>query len=653
MEKEKSFNKPTKKGLDFSLLKKLLDYGKKYPGLFTITIVFMLLSDVSATISPYIIKLGIDDNIVNGDVQGLYKKGYWLGIVLLFSFIMTFFFTISTQYMGQRLIFDIRENVIKKIMSMTNSYFDKNPLGRTLTYLTNDVEAIRDFISRGVIQVLGDLLKALFILIVMFTINWQLTLFTLSLSIPLFTLGTLAFRAGIRNGYRGVRRSNSRMNSLLAESITGIKEINIFNHQKKSLADFNQANHEYQNSFLKVIQSYSLYFPLIEVVSSLSMIGVLFFAHRYLGSLTTIGELFSFFIYINMFFRPLHDLAEQFNTFQSAMSGSERIFSFLSEKPAFSDPALLAPKQEALAAKSKDRLRPLSNSSSHASKPAYWQPDAPVHTSMPSRKIRGDITFDDVSFSYEKGKPAMQHVSFTIAQGEKVAIVGSTGAGKTTVISLINRLYDVSSGRILIDGEDIRSMSLSRLRGNISTLPQDVFLFTGSFYENIILDHYIDNEKRRLKESLEYTGLVENKKELFQAAQKATKKALLHDYIMRHAEGYQQGVLEEGKLLSTGQKQLLSFARAFLKNAPLLILDEATANIDSESERLIEKSLDKLLTNKTCIIIAHRLSTIRRADKILVFHHGRLVEQGPHKMLLKKSSIYKKLHELQEIQLSA
>lgn len=593
---------------DINLFKELFKYILRQKTTFVLVIVAMLLADIFGVLPPYFFKLGLDESVPAGDLNGLYKNALWLALSLAGGFVFSVVFGYLSQRIGQRLVHDLRMDITRKIFSLNSSYFDQNPVGNILTYLTNDLESIKQFISDGVAGIVGDLMKVIFILGFMFWLNPILALLAI-VSVPLFGIATYLFRLSLRLGYRGIRKSSATMNTTLVEAITGIKEITIFNHVDKTLRDFEVSNQNYLRSFLKVVFAYSLYFPLIEIVSFISMVAVLYGAHNYINVKVTAGEIFSFFFYINMFFRPLRDLAEQFNTFQSAMSGAERIFYFLDTPRDFSDEG----------------------------------------GSITDYRARGAIAFQKVEFTYplhprrfkqdesiagannKNNGPVLKNISFRIKPGEKIAIVGSTGAGKTTLISLLNRLYEVSKGKITIDGKDIRDFSFKCLRENITTIPQDIFLFTGSFYDNIALQKPVAK------------GHIEE----------VAKKIRLHDFISQREKQYRENVLEEGKSLSTGQKQLLSFARAFVKDAPIVILDEATSNIDSHSEEIIQKALYKVLEGKTAIIIAHRLSTIRNADRILVMHQGKLVENGTHKELMgKRSGIYRNLYQIQSIELS-
>eukprot|EP00105_Crassostrea_gigas_P007625 XP_011421938.1 PREDICTED: uncharacterized protein LOC105324536 [Crassostrea gigas] len=598
--KEKDYEKAGKKKhrLDLYLLRRLWHYVGKRWMFIIFTAMFLILSNAVNVAQPYIFKIGIDKSFSTGDLAALRNTSLILIGFLVLGFFLTVGFNYSIQKLGQTLIKTIRMEISQKMFILSKSYFDKTPTGRLLTLLTNDVESIRDFIANGVVSIIADFVTVIFIVGIMLYISPIFTVMVL-LTVPIFALATYAFKVSLRSGYRGVRSANSRMGTLLVESITGIKEIFLFNHRRKSLEDFDQANRDYKKSFIKIVKSYSLYFPIIEGVSALSMLGILASSHFILQNNVSIGDFFAFFIYINMLFRPLRDLAEQFNTLQSAMSGGERIFDFLDSQGKYEENLLLETKTSA-------QLKPL-------------------------EKLSGSIEFSKVSFSYMENKPVLKNISFKIAPGERVAIVGSTGAGKSTIVSLLPRLYDIKKGQIKIGGHDIKKLDLKTLRRNISTIPQNVFLLDGTFRENIDLSK------------------TQDEKTIMEAA----RKALIIEEIEKRKKRLDAQILEEGKSLSTGQKQLLSFARAFVKDCPIVILDEATASIDSASERKIEQALDTLLKNRTAIIIAHRLSTIRKVDRIIVMHHGRIVEEGPHQKLIKiKDGFYRKLYSMQSIQLS-
>lgn len=580
MEPEKNRKK------DWRLFKRLVPYVKKYIFLVIPSIFLLLMTDILGVLQPYLVQVGIDLRILKGDAAGLAATAKLLLLVMISGFILQVVFNYIIQFVGQKILYDIRMDVFSHITYLSNDYFDKTSTGKTLTYATSDVEAIRDFISEGVVKVIGLLIRLGFILVAMIMINVRLALLTF-LTIPLFAVTTFIFRKAIRNGYRGVRKYNARIHTTLVESITGIREIFQFNFQKKSKELFKESNQQYLDSYLGVVHAYSLYFPVIEFISHLSMILILLYSHFNMGVTVRPGEIFAFFTYIHMFFRPLRELAEKFNMFQSAMSAAERIFRFLD-----TDGRIV------------------------------YTPSG----TDPRRSIRGKIEFNHVTFSYNDGNPVLKDISFSIQPGEQVALVGYTGSGKTTIINLLNRLYDVDSGSISIDGADIRDHDLVELRKRIATIPQEPFFFAGTVADNISL----------------YNPSVTRADVL-----SVSQKAQIDYFIRKFPRQYDENIMESGGRLSAGEKQLISFARTFLSDSDIVILDEATSNIDSETEALMDSAAQELLRDKTSIIIAHRLSTIQQVDRILVLHQGRLVEEGNHDMLLKKGGIYSQLSRYQ------
>ncbi|MCK5003693.1 MAG: ABC transporter ATP-binding protein [Candidatus Aminicenantes bacterium] len=583
-------NKPTKEksgsSLDLKLLKRLFRYMIKYSPLIILSVILLLLLNFALVIQPYLIKIGIDENVMRGDIEGLKSLSLLIFSLIVIAFGLNFFFNYIVQYIGQKLLMDLRMDLFKHVLKLPNSYFDRTPVGKTLTNVTNDVEAIRAFISEGVVTVVGELLKVLFILTAMFMINYKLALMTL-VSIPVFIIGTLFFRNSIRKGFAGVRKANSEINTSLVETITGIKEIILFDHKSTSRDKFEESNKTYLTAYLKVINAYSLYFPIIEIVSNISMIVVFFYAHSIIGESIKVGEIFAFFTYINMFFRPLRELAEKFNMFQSAMAASERAFKLLDK-------------------------------------------DITIHnipnSIRSSKRLEGKIKFNNVNFEYNKGNRILTGISFSIEKGEKIALVGNTGSGKTTIINLINRIYEVENGLVQIDDRNIKEYELEYLREQVGVVPQDPFFFNGTIYENLSL----------FKPDL-----------TIEIVKRCSEKVHADGFIEKFENGYDEQVLEEGKKLSAGQKQLLSFTRALIKNPSIIILDEATSNIDSETEKFIEDATIKLLGERTSIIIAHRLSTIKMVDRIIVLKDGKVVEEGSHDDLILKRGEYYNLYQSQ------
>jgi ABC-type multidrug transport system fused ATPase/permease subunit len=471
-------------------------------------------------------------------------------------------------------------------------------VGNTLTNLSNDVEALREFIAEGIVSVAGDLLKVGFIIVMMLLINPKLALVTL-ITLPFFVAATLAFRTSIRAGYREVRKANGEINVALSETISGIREIHQFSYERESKESFDRNNQRYLKAYMRIVNAYALFFPSIEVVTNISMILILLFAHYALGTGLRVGEVFAFFAYVNMFFWPLRQLAEKFNLLQSAVAATERIFALLNEKI-----TIVSPEPAAVSPRPQDPS---------------------------SARRASEVVFDHVGFHYTQGTPILRDVSLRLRPGEKVAVVGPTGSGKTTLISLLTRLYDVPSGRILLDGRDIRRIPLEELRKSVATVPQDVFLFTGTVAENISL----------------YQPEVD-----WRTVEHAAQEVHANAFIANLPKGYGEDVLEEGKRLSEGQRQLLGLARAFARDPSVVILDEATSSIDSETEHLIEDGIRRLLEGRTAIIIAHRLSTIRSVDRILVLHHGQIVQEGNHEELASRDGLYRQLYEMQSLLLA-
>lgn len=564
------------------LFRRLVPTLRKHSKLVVLAVFLMIFVDAASVLKPWLVKIGVDSFVRKGDIPGLTRIGIILAVVLVAGFLLQVLFTITVQYLGQRLLFDLRMDLFLKLMHLPASYFDKTPLGKTLTHITSDVEAIREFISDGIVTVAGDILKILFIAGAMIALSPKLALAAF-LTLPFFVIATGMFRKSIRTGFQEVRKANSDINTVLTETIGGAREIQLFQTKDERAEVFENCNQGYLTAYLKVIQAYALYFPVLEIVSNGGMILILVTAHFIMGTALEPGVIFAFFAYINMFFFPLRQMAEKFNLFQSAMAASERVFYMLDQPESIYEPENA--------------------------------------TSLPaSGSLK--IEFQNVTFGYDSSQPVLKNVSFTIQPGERIAFVGATGSGKTTVIKLINRLYDIQEGTILVNGKDIRRLSIMELRGRIATIPQEPFLFTGTIEDNISLHRF---------------GLSETDVRI------AAQKAFAHRFIQDLPHNYQEEILESGKRLSAGQQQLLAFTRALASRPELVILDEATANIDSETERLIENAVEEITRNRTAIIIAHRLSTIRKVNRILVFHKGKLVESGTHAELLQQNGLYRKL----------
>ena len=579
--------------LDLGFTRRLGSYVLGHKGLVGASLVAMLSTDLLHVAVPALVKIGIDRDVASGDLRGLRTTVMLLAMAMVGRVVTQVVFTVIVEMLGQRLLFDLRLDLFRKVLRLGNDYFDRTPVGATLTNVTNDVEAVRQFISDGIVNILGDSVKVLFILGAMVLINPSLAAVTF-VSLPLFAIATVIFRNSLRHGFRGVRAANAAINTSLSETVTGIREITVLNYQTRSLARFEGHNRDYLSSYLVVVQAFARYFPTIEVVAHLGMLTVMATAHFTIGVSVQVGDVFAFSSYIAMLFWPLRQLAEKFNSFQSAMAASERIFTMLDRNESIATPR--------------------------------------IAVAMPPRDNRsGGVAFRSVSFAYVPGTPVLSDLSFQIKPGERVALVGSTGSGKSTIINLMNRLYEADSGVAEIDGVDVRLIATEELRRRIVTIPQSLFLFSGTVHDNIAL----------FDQSVSRDQVVE-----------AARAVNLDGFIQSLPYGYDEKVLEEGKSLSTGQKQLLSFARAFVRDPDVIIMDEATSSIDSESEKLIEEATDALLTGRTAIVVAHRLSTIRSVDRILVLHDGALAEQGDHDSLLAHAGIYAKLYRVQMLSLA-
>lgn len=574
---------------NFSLFRQVMRMVKPYQKVFWFTVTLTLILSPLAVLRPKLIERMVDDAIVPGDVSALTFMTCLILGVLLLEVILRYFFLYHADWLGQATIRDLRVKVFNHITSLNLKYFDRTPIGQSTTRTINDIEAINTIFSEGSVTILADLMTIFAVLIVMFTTSWKLTLVVLSV-FPLLIWGSYQFKESVRKSFENVRNHISTMNAFLQERISGMRIVQIFNAEAREAEKFKKINHDYTSANLKAIFAYAIFFPVVDIISALSLgLMVWYGARGVLSDDISIGVLVAFPLYISMLYRPIRMLADKFNTLQMGLIAAERVFKLLDNKETVQNTGQLAP-----------------------------------------QKLKGEVAFENVWFSYSDNLETdaqLRDVSFKINPGETLAIVGSTGSGKTTIISLLNRFYEIQKGNIRIDGHEVHDYDVFALRRHIGVVLQDVFLFSGSVLENITLrDPNITEEQ-----------VVE-----------AAKMIGAHKFIKKLPGGYHYQVMERGATLSMGQRQLISFVRALVFNPEILILDEATSSIDPESESIIQHAIDKLIARRTSIIIAHRLSTIRKATNILVLDKGEVKEFGPHETLLGiENGKYRELYEKQ------
>ncbi|MBI3500595.1 MAG: ABC transporter ATP-binding protein [Bacteroidetes bacterium] len=573
----------------FALLRRVLSYAKPYKRMFLLAAIFAIVFAFVSPVRAMLTQFTLDNYIVKPDKEMLLKMTLIMTGILLFETLLQFANEYLAGWLGQTIIKDMRVKLFSHINHLHLHYFDKTPIGTLITRVISDMEAISDIFSEGLLVILGDFLKLIVIISVMFYTNWKLSLISLTI-FPVLLIGANIFKNGVNKTFNEVRTQIARLNAFVQEHITGMSVVQIFNREEEEMKKFRAINATHRDANIRSIWYYSIFFPFIEILSSVSIGLIVWWGGRGVFSNEfSVGQLVAFIMYINMLFRPIRMIADRFNTLQMGIVASERVFRVMDTKA----PAL-------------------SPSPAGGGK---WE-----------RAAGGTIEFKNVWFAYYDENYVLKNISFSAMQGETIALVGATGAGKSSIAGLINRFYEYSKGEILIDGKNIREYELNSLRKNTGIVLQDVFLYSDTVANNISLS----NPEIKRKEIIA-----------------ASKMIGAHDFIMRLPKNYDYNVMERGATLSVGQRQLISFIRAYLYNPKILILDEATSSVDTESEILIQRATEILMKNRTSIVIAHRLATIQRADKIIVLAHGEIIETGTHRQLLAQNGQYKKLFELQ------
>lgn len=571
--------------VDVNLLKRIFRYALPYRSVFVKSIILTILLAILAPLRPWLIQYTVDAYILLNNHQGLLDMSFLMLALLLIQTFVQYYHTFYTNFLGQSVIKDLRINVFNHISGLRLKYFDRTPIGQLITRTVSDLETIADIFSEGLIVIIGDILQVVAIIAVMLYTDWELTLVVL-IPMPFLMLASYVFKEAIKSAFQEVRTQVANLNTFLQEHISGIRIIQYFARENQEMRKFKKINARHRDAHIRSNWYYSIFFPVVEIISALS-IGLLVWygSKSIIANDISPGVVVSFIMYINMLFRPIRELADKFNTLQMGMVGAERIFKVLDTDE----------KTE-----NKGNLKP--------------------------DLLQGDIEFKNVWFAYNDENWVLKDISFHVKPGQTLALVGATGAGKSSVINILNRFYEINKGSVLVDGRDIREYDLNYLRSHIATVLQDVFLFSDTIGNNINLNN----------QAIRREDLIS-----------AAKEVGAHEFIEKLPGGYDYDVMERGATLSAGQAQLISFIRALVYNPQILVLDEATASVDTETEELIRHAINKLMEGRTSIVIAHRLSTIQNADKIIVLDHGEIREMGSHQHLLKLDGYYKRLYDLQ------
>lgn len=576
------------KAFDTKVFKRIMFYTKPYKWRFNGVIIWAISLSVFAALRPYLLKQTVDGYIQTEDEKGLLYYIILMGVVLLLEVFSQFYFVYWANWLGQDIVKDIRTKLFKHMLSFRMKYFDNAPVGQLVTRSVSDIEAIARIFSQGLFMIISDLMKMLVVLIFMFYMNWTLTWIVI-VAMPILVIATRVFQKKMQVAFEEVRTQISNLNTFVQERVTGMKIVQLFNREEIEAEKFSEINAKHNKAWIKTVWYNSIFFPIADIISSLTLAMVVWYGGTQIlggNTTTTFGDLFSYTMFIGMLFNPLRQIADKFNEMQMGMIAANRVFDILDTQDQIQDKgSLIAP------------------------------------------NFKGEIEFKDVHFGYIENEEVIKGINLKVKESETIAIVGATGAGKSTIINLLNRFYEINSGVICIDGENINSYTLESLREQIAVVLQDVFLFADTIYNNITLN----NPKITREDVIT-----------------ASKKIGVHNFIMSLPNGYDYNVKERGVMLSSGQRQLIAFLRAYVSNPSILILDEATSSIDTYSEELIQGATETITKGRTSIVIAHRLATIVNADKIIVMDKGLIVEQGSHFELLRnENGFYKRLYDSQ------
>jgi len=573
------------KAFDVGLFRRVMRFVQPYKRLFWITFALTILLSMVGVVRPVLMAKMIDDHAATGDMHGLIVLMVVVVVLLFVEGIVQFYQNYWTSWLGQTITFDLRQQLYSKIVSFRLRYFDRTPIGTLVTRVISDIGTIESIFSEGLLMIMGDLLKLIVVIVVMFVYNWELALWSM-VPIPLLLWATNIFKNAIQKSFQDVRTQVARLNAFVQEHIQGMAIVQLFGRERQEYKKFTAINKEHRGAHIRSVFAYSVFFPVVEVLSAVSLAFLIWWGvGDVLKGVATFGELIAYIQFINMLYRPIRQLADRFNVLQMGMVGSERVFAVLDTDASMSE----------------DGTRSTAS-------------------------VKGDIAFEDLWFAYIDEEYVLKNISFTAKAGQMIALVGATGSGKSSIVNVLSRAYEYQKGKVLLDGVNIRDYKLGELRTSVSVVLQDVFLFSDTVHNNITLND----------DSISREEVVA-----------AAKAVGAHDFIMQLPLGYDTDVRERGAVLSVGQRQLLSFIRAYVNKPKVLVLDEATSSVDSMSEQLIQQATEKITQGRTSIVIAHRLSTIQKADRILVIGEGRIIEQGSHQELLAINGAYRKLYDLQ------